>query len=150
MERSWPLHSTRPSRLALASKWFLASTNGMPVSLRRYFGDLRAELRMGVDAGADRGAAGRQFENGIERLQGPVRGDSSSCRAKPLNSWPSRIGVASARCVRPILMMSSHSFALSASTSWKRSRAGTNSLRWPGRRRRGWRWGTCRWSTAPC
>ena len=33
MFRSWPEHSTRPSRLALASKWLAASTNLTPVSL---------------------------------------------------------------------------------------------------------------------
>ena len=38
------------------------------------------------------------------------------------------MGVASARWVRPILMMSSHWWALSASTSRKRCRAGTSSL----------------------
>ena len=42
-------------------------------------------------------------------LARPARStDSSNCRAKPPISWPKRNGVASARCVRPILMILSH------------------------------------------
>ncbi len=54
---------------------------------------------------------------GRARLARPARPTAAICRAKPPNSWPSRSGVASARCVRPILMISSHSLALSAQHS---------------------------------
>ena len=52
---------------------------------------------------------------------------SSTWPAYPANSWPSRIGVASWRCVRPVLTTSQNSLDLAASAAWRSIRAGISS-----------------------
>ena len=69
------------------------------------------ELGMGVDPGPDRGPAER---HGQQLVPG---GPSPPDRLLDLpgvaaNSWPSRIGVASWRCVRPVLTTGQNSLGL--------------------------------------
>ena len=91
----------------------------MPVSLAEHRGHAAAELGMRVDARADRRAAGGQFEHGFDGPLGPLDRQLATAGRSRRISWPSRSGVASARCVRPILMILSHCLAFSASTSCK-------------------------------
>ncbi len=53
----------------------------------------------------------------------------SSCETHPEISWPSVIGTASWRCVRPILTMPANSFALASSVSRSFRTAGTSRKR---------------------
>ncbi len=92
--------------------------------------------------------------NSSHGICGPVAlapDDRSTCRAKPLNSCPRRIGVASARCVRPILMILSHLRRLVVqappATVPEPASIPCGSPTPPPRESP---WGTCRWSIAPC
>ena len=72
MVRSWPWHSTRPSRWALASKWFDRFDERDAGLLGQRLGHAAAEFGMRVDAGADGRAAGGQFQHGVDRSLGPL------------------------------------------------------------------------------
>ena len=61
--------------------------------------DAAPELRCVLSPGADRGAADRELAQVGQH--GLTRADAVVHPAGPENSWPSRIGVASMRCVRP-------------------------------------------------
>ena len=73
--------------------------------------DAGTEFGMRVDAAADGRAADRQAPKPHREPISARAIDNSICRAKPPNSCPSRSGVASIKCVRPILMTLSHCFA---------------------------------------
>ena len=79
----------------------------------------RRILGLDVHAGADRAAADAEIAQIVGGLS--MRCDAAIDRARRtrVNSWPSRIGIASCRCVRPLLSTSSNSapFASSASRS---------------------------------
>ena len=106
---SRPWHSTSPSRWALASKWFSASSKGMPVSSERISQTRRPNsgcVLMPVPTavpptGSSRTASMAAAARLDRKLQsaGPIR----------RSPGPSVSGVASARCVRPILRISCHS-----------------------------------------
>ena len=149
--RNWPWHSTRPSRWALASKWSAASTNG--------------DARL---AGPDSSATRRpnsgwvlmpvptavpptgNSQHRLDRPARPARPSSSNCRASPPISWPSVSGVASARCVRPILRTSCHCGGLFGQHFGSSGQGGDQlALDRHGRRPRGSPWGTCRWCSGP-
>ena len=84
-----------------------------------------AEARMRVEAGADRRAAERQRHQARRaRSRSPARA-SSSCATQPEITWPSVNGVASCRCVRPIITMSANACALASSVARRRSSAGS-------------------------
>ncbi len=70
-----------------------------------------AKSGMRVEAGADRGAAERELVEVGEGCVEPLEAVSSWC-AQPANSCPRVSGIASMRCVRPILTMSANSSRL--------------------------------------
>ena len=78
--------------------------------------DALGEFGVRVQAGADRGAAERELvdRRSDERITAIA---ASSCATQPEISWPSVSGVASCRCVRPILTMSANARALRASVA---------------------------------
>ena len=90
-------------------------------------GDLHSnelgELRLGIEPGADRGPALRQW---VKFLQGSIDSSRSkvTCAAYPENSCPRVSGVASCPCVRPILMMPPNSFDFCSRACCKLARAG--------------------------
>ena len=61
--------------------------------------------RMRVDAGADRRAALRERSAAAARTDCRRAMPSSICARQPPSSWPSVTGIASIRCVRPVLTM---------------------------------------------
>ncbi len=125
--RNWPWHSTNPSRWALASKWLAASTNGMPVSSARTSQTRRPKsacVLMPVPTAVP--PIGNSNSASMATAARPS--ERSNCRASPPISCPSESGVASARCVRPILRTSFHSAAFAASTSLALFQSGNQSF----------------------
>ena len=93
------------------------------MSAAQLAGEQRGELGPRVDAGADRGAALRQLPataawSTLKRAQ-----SLSICARHPPNSWASVIGIASIRCVRPVLTTPPNSRARRSSTALKRRSA---------------------------
>ncbi len=105
MALSWPCASTRASRAAWASNGFSARWHSKPVrSLRRAIavsGKVSWRFRPVPMAVPPRGSSNRDL---IALWQRSI--PRSACFAYPENSWPSRIGTASIRWVRPIFRTS--------------------------------------------
>ena len=104
---------------------------------------------MRVEAGADRRAADGKIVEAIERRSRRSISRSSS-ETQPEISWPTVSGVASCRCVRPILTTSANSLALASRRRASALTAGISALDLLGggdvhRRRE-----TCRSKTATC
>ena len=78
------------------------------------------------------------------------RSPRSSEPAYAVNSWPSRIGIASCRCVRPAFTMSSNSCPFAASASRSASNALVERRRAATGTRAGCSSGSCRSCSAPC
>ena len=76
-------------------------------------------------AGADRAAADAEIAQVVGGLVRRVAAPRSIEPAYAVNSWPSRIGIASCRCVRPAFTMWSNSLPFAASAS----RSASNALR---------------------
>ena len=88
-----------------------------PGQLRQLGGDAAGELGVRVEAGADGGAAERQLAEVRQRRLDVRRGRDRAAPPSREISWPSVSGVASCRCVRPILTMSANAAAFFASVS---------------------------------
>ena len=110
-----PLAATRPSRAPCASKWLRASVSGRPMSWRSVADHRGGEAGGRVEPGADRGAAERQLADAGSDRVATARCRSRTGAAYPPNSWPSVTGVASIRCVRPLLTTSANSAAFASS-----------------------------------
>src|SRR5450755_4703039 len=123
---SAPCRLTSASAAAMASNLLGAVTNASPVYL--------------VIAAATRSPNRGWVLSPVPTAVPPIASSSTcgsaaamcaracaSCAAYPENSWPSVSGVASCRCVRPILTMSANSAALAASVACRAASAGTRS-----------------------
>ncbi len=113
---SAPLASTMASRAAWASKWLSASRNASPVipdrrsAIRRpNSGCVFSPVPTAVPPMA---SSPRESRRPLRR-----RRPCSTWLAHPPTSWPSRIGVASCRWVRPALGIPSKASAFSRSAS---------------------------------
>ena len=129
MVLSSPDASTTQSRVAWASKWFRASLKSI---LRRFESrSATAAPKSGwvlIPVPTAVPPIGRfSASRTIARPHRMI--DSSTWAAKPENSWPTRMGVASCRCVRPVLTISSHRAAFRERPLWSFSSAGTSCVR---------------------
>ena len=116
--------------------------NATPVSVAQLLREARAELRMRVDAGADRRAALRQRAAAAAARSRSRAMPFSTCVRQPDSSCPSVTGMASIRCVRPVFTMSPTSRSFARSTSRSCSSAGMQIVAARrARRSRGWRSG---------
>ena len=110
--RSAPEASTSPSRAPWASTWSSASVSASARSRARSSSTTpRGEPVRGVEPGADGRAADRQLAQPRQHVPAAARRRTRACVAHPPASWPSVIGTASMRCVRPALTTSAQSSA---------------------------------------
>jgi hypothetical protein len=123
---SAPLASSAASRAPWASKWSRASTNSSAVS-DETVAITRAANPGGalspVPTAVPPSASSRRPSLARRARAIPAR----SCAAQPPNSWPTVIGVASWRWVRPSFTTSANSRALRSSAPASSSSAGTRS-----------------------
>ena len=96
-------------RLEVVARW---ARSASPVSRRQLGAEALPELRMRIDAGADRGAALRQRAAAAARTACRRAMPFSICVRQPDSSCDSVTGIASIRCVRPVLTMSATSCSL--------------------------------------
>ena len=120
---SMPLSAICASCAASDSNLFGAGTKGSPVSF-----EISADMRSAYS-----GCEFRPVPTAVPPMASSVRctidalarkSELRICCAYPPNSWPSVMGTASIRCVRPILTIVSHSLDLISSSSRKRRNAG--------------------------
>ncbi len=124
--RSWPLVSTRASRLPCASKWSRASVSGSSVSSARTpitFSGKPGGVLMPVPTAVPPNGSSASRGNDDSSRSMPRR----SCAAYPPNSWPSVTGVASIRWVRPDFTTPANSSALASNAAARWSSAGMRS-----------------------
>ena len=123
---SAPLAQHAPSCAPCASKWFGASAKCVPVSAVS-----SAAIRR-----PNSGCVFRPVPTAVPPIASSRKSGSTAftrampcwtCAAYPENSWPRRMGVASIRCVRPVLSTSWNSCAFASSTFQSCASAGSRS-----------------------
>jgi hypothetical protein len=121
-----PLVKTVPSIALWAWKWFSVSRTSTPKRSESFWHTLWANsgwvLTPVPTAVPPRATSVRSSRAFFTRCM-----PRSIWPAYPVNSWPSRIGVASWRCVRPVFTTSSNSRDFSSSAAWSFSSAGSRS-----------------------
>ena len=117
-----PLASVTAFSVLCAWKWFSVSRMGRPVDDARRAQTISGELNVTPDARADGRSTKRDLAKFIDRVAQAASLQRSIWPACPKNSWPSRMGVASCRCVRPVLITSQKVADLSASACCRRSK----------------------------
>ena len=142
---SAPCSSTMASWAASASNLLGAVTNGRPVIVGDLGRERLGEALLGVEAGADRGAALGQLVDPRQGRLHPLDAVARSGSRSRRTPGPSVSGVASWRWVRPILTMSANVLALARRAPRAGAPAPAAARARPARpRRRASRSGRCR------